>query len=100
MMLTYRKKTGEVVMIGQAVENKALTSIELPDDIRMTQGYVMKIVKGAIQYEKAWWMGEKEKEDQQKQDFVKDVAELQNAKSVGELRPLLEKMIKKTYNQE
>ena len=87
-------------MRGQEIENEHLTYIEVPDDIRMTQGYVMKIVKGAIQYEKAWGMGEKEKEDQQKQDFVKDIAELQNAKSVGELRPLLEKMIKKTYNQE
>ena len=87
-------------MTGQAVENEALTSIELPDDIRMTKGYVMKIDKGTITYEKAWWMDEKEKENKQKQDFIKDVADLGSAKSVDELRPLIEKMIKKTYNQE
>lgn len=87
-------------MVGQAVKNEALTYIELPNDIRMTQGYIMKIHKGVIEYEKAWWMNEKEKEDRQKQDFIKDVADLEGAKSVDELRPLLEKMIKKTYNQE
>lgn len=99
MILTYRKKTGEVVMMGQAIENDGLASIELPDDPKMKEGYRMKIVDNVIEYEKPWWMDEKEKENQMKEEFDADIAKATAAKSISELRPLLIKMIEKNYNK-
>jgi hypothetical protein len=99
MILTYRIKTNEVVAIGQAIENEALTFIELPDDPRVTQGYKMKIVDGRIEYEKPWWMDKKERDDQMKADFDNDMAKAVAAQSIDELKPLLIKMIQKNYNK-
>lgn len=99
MKIAYRKKTGEVAMLGHDKENNALSIVELPDDPRMKQGYKMTYKNGVIEYEKPWWMNNKEKEDKMKLDFDKDMAEVVNAKNIGELKPLLAKLIKKTYDQ-
>lgn len=86
-------------MMGQAIQNESLSSIELPDDPRMKEGYQMKIVKGTIEYEKAWWMDEKEKEEEMKNEFESDMAKAVAAKNVDELKPLLIKIMEKNYNK-
>ena len=93
MMLSYRKIDGQVVMLGK-IENSALSFVELPDDPRMTSEHTMKVRDGAVEYEKAWWVAEKEKEEELKQDFAKDLITLEKAKTVEELKPLILKMLK------
>lgn len=87
-------------MTGQAIENDALTSVELPDDPKMTDGHRMTIKDGVLNFEKPWWVEEQEKEDKNKADFINDIDALQKAKNLADVLPLIEKMIKKTYNQE
>lgn len=94
MMLSYRKIDGQVVMLGR-IENSALSFVELPDDPRMKDGHQMKIIDGQVEYEKAWWMLDKEKEEQKKKDFMQDLAEIEKAKTLDELKPLLIKMLNK-----
>ena len=98
MILSFRKN-GEVVMLGQGVRNESLDFIELPDDPRMKQGYQMKIKDGQIEYEKPWWMLKEENKEQMKKDFEKDLKEVEKAKDLNELKPLLEKLLRKNYNQ-
>lgn len=96
MILTFRKKTGQVVMTterGQFVSNEHLDSIILPDDPRMKQGYEMRIRDGSIEYEKTWWMLDREKEEAKKKEFTKNIDDINNAKSIAELKPLLIKLI-------
>lgn len=95
MKITYRKSTGEVVMMGQDCENEALCSVEISDDPKMKQGYRMRIKNGAIEYEKPWQMEQKEKEAQAKADIAKDIAAVQEAKNVNDLKQLLFKIINK-----
>ena len=98
MKITYRKRTNEVVMVGQGTDNAALASLEVIEDPRMKQGYLMKVNNGIIEYEKPWWMLEQENEDQLELEFVEDIDKIQKAKDVNDLKPLLTKIITK-YKQ-
>lgn len=83
-------------MLGQVVKNEALSSIELPDDPRMKSGeYTMKIIDGKIEFELAWWKKSEIEAGQKKIDFDKNIEDINNAKSVEELKPLLIKLINK-----
>ena len=95
MILAFRKKTGQVVMLGQSVENDTLSSIELPDDPKMKQGYEMIVKEGEVIYEKSWWMLDSEKEEQMQLEFTKNLSDINNAKTIEELKPLLIKLIQK-----
>lgn len=95
MILTFRKNSGQVAMLGQLIENETLSSLELPDDPRMKQGYLMKIKEGVIEYEKPWWMLDKEKEEAKNVEFTQNLEEINKAKSVEELKPLLIKLLNK-----
>lgn len=87
MKIVYRKKTGEVVMTGQQVENENLSTIDLPDDPKMREGYQMIVKDGAIEYIKPVWM-----QNQEKKDALK--LELDNAKTLQDLKILLDKLIR------
>lgn len=91
MIITYRKENKEVVMLGQGVDNETLASASVAKNAKMTQGYKMYFEDGVIRYEKPIWMLDKEKKDEMDSDRIK----LQNATSLEEIKPILEKLLSK-----
>lgn len=80
-------------MIGSFVENEQLSSVDLPEDQRMRQGFLMKYNNGIIEYEKSWWMLDKEKEEKHRSELFTTIDEINKAKTISELKPLLIKLI-------
>lgn len=88
-MITYRLETKEVVMLNQAVDNENLASAEVEFDERMKQGYRMFFRENAIVYEKPEWMSNQDKKVEM--DLQRE--KLQNAKSISDLKQILETLI-------
>jgi hypothetical protein len=86
MKLVFRKATGEVVMVGQEVENKNLSTVDVPYDQKMEEGYQMLVKDGSVEYIKPVWM----RQQKQKNDLK---TELENAKTLDDLKKLIGKII-------
>ena len=94
MKIVYRKETGIVVMAGQEVENEALTTVEVADDPRIMQGYLM-IYDGKLNFEKNPDMINKEEAETKRIEYLQDVDRLSKAKTLSDLKPILEKLLNK-----
>lgn len=97
MKITYRKSNGEVVMIGQGVDNDTLSSAIVVKDAKQLQGYKMKYINGKINYEKPEWMENEEKQEQSKKDFQADIASIEKAKDLTEIKSIITKLATKIY---
>jgi Mor family transcriptional regulator len=99
MRITYRKSNGEVVMVGQGVDNDTLASATVVKDAKQLQGYKMRYTGGKINYEKPDWMENEEKQEQIKKDFQADIASIDKAKDLTEIKSIITKLATKIYNQ-
>lgn len=93
--VTYRKKTGEIVMSDADINNEVLATVEVPDDPRINQGYLMKYINGQIEFTKNHWMENEEEAERKRQEFFDNIAALQNAKTIADFKPLLQKLLTK-----
>lgn len=101
-MITFRKNSKEVVMVGSEIKNDILDSIEVQDDERLKQGYKMFCENGKIRFEKTEAMLSKEKEEQDRLEFFDKVIKAKDAVDKDdkkELKEILETLLKKSYNQ-
>lgn len=73
-------------MVGQEVENKNLSTVDVPYDQKMEKGYQMLVKDGSVEYIKPVWMRRQE----QKNDLK---TELENAKTLDDLKKLIGKII-------
>lgn len=100
MIITYRKKTKEIVMLGQAVDNNSLASLEVADDPRFSKGYRLTFENNQVVFHKSPAMENKNKQQKMKQDFDKDMQKINDAvNDKDKLKELLETFAKKIYNQ-
>lgn len=97
MKISYRKNTGEVVMIGQGVDNDTLASTTVVKDAKQLQGYKMRYIGGKINYEKPDWIKNEEKQEQIKKDFQDDLTAIEKAKDLTEIKSIITKLATKIY---
>jgi hypothetical protein len=101
-MITFRKNSKEVVMIGSEINNESLESVEVPEDARLKQGYTMFYEDGNVRFEKSEKMLFKEKEENDRLEFFDKVIKAKDAVDKDdkkELKNILETLLKKSYNQ-
>ena len=97
MKISYRKNTGEVVMVGQGINSDSLASVNVAQDPRQTQGYKMRYLDGKIIYEKPEWLKNEEKQEQIRKDFQADIASIDKAKDLTEIKQIITKLATKIY---
>lgn len=73
-------------MLNQAIDNENLSSAKVEFDERMKQGYRMFFRENAIVYEKPEWMVNQDKKVEM--DIQRE--KLQNAKSISDIKQILE----------
>lgn len=97
MKITFRKSTGEVVMIGQGIDNDFLSSVVVQKDDRMNLGYKMYCKDGKIIYEEPEWIGKEKEKKQLQKDFQNDISLIENAKDLTEIKSIITKLATKIY---
>ena len=90
MKITYRKSTGEVVMIGQSINNDTLASAVVKKDKKMDEGYKLIYRDGKIEYEDTPTTEKKK----QVEEIDKLLGEIAQANTIEDIKPLLTKIIK------
>lgn len=99
MKITYRKKTGEVVMVGVEVNNEALETVELPYDLRIHQGYLMTYKDNTLEFKLSSTQENEQIRENQRKKYLEDLDKINKAKNVDEIKDLLVEISGKIYNQ-